>query len=393
MDMVTKTPKLNPNYWAIHGDYYDLNKFAKEHPGGAQVLEMGKGRDCTELFESVHAIGNIDKARLLMKKYKVVDEKPQGVEEHFLWKEGGFYDVLGKRVRERFKGRNYKVSWLDLSKIYVMFVLYIYCWYQAFILGNIVWAVGSGILTEMIGFCLLHEASHNAFSLRPSVNYLGLQWCGWMLWSPWLWLQHHCYGHHSFTGLYGKDPDVHNVDFLGGRKHITTKKAPISSFQHYFIIPVLAFSPGQHIAQILYYAFSPFFSDKIFSILQALKPTNSLQFHFLLVASASLIFHFFFPLYYTQDLKSVALAWIINYVLMGVSYWACVAPNHDTISTFQNHPSCKVDWGEQQVTTFIVYFFFLHFTKLNDCFRYVVREITQFQIVYWINQSPVCGAQ
>ena len=36
---------------ALHGVVYDLTSFVDEHPGGAYMILLGKGTDCTLLFE------------------------------------------------------------------------------------------------------------------------------------------------------------------------------------------------------------------------------------------------------------------------------------------------------------------------------------------------------
>ena len=40
--------------WTIHGEDYDLNDFIHRHPGGKEAILLGRGRDCTALFESYH---------------------------------------------------------------------------------------------------------------------------------------------------------------------------------------------------------------------------------------------------------------------------------------------------------------------------------------------------
>jgi hypothetical protein len=40
--------------WTLHGAQYDLYDFMDRHPGGKEAIELGKGRDCTALFESYH---------------------------------------------------------------------------------------------------------------------------------------------------------------------------------------------------------------------------------------------------------------------------------------------------------------------------------------------------
>jgi len=40
--------------WTIHGKDYDLSKFIHRHPGGKEAILLGRGRDCSALFESYH---------------------------------------------------------------------------------------------------------------------------------------------------------------------------------------------------------------------------------------------------------------------------------------------------------------------------------------------------
>jgi len=337
---------VNPNYWVIHGKSYDLNEFAARHPGGEYILMLGKGRDCTELFESVHALSGIDGPRSLLSKFEVKGEpEVPGV---FEWKEDGFYSVLRNRVHDRFKDRNYKATWFVYMKIVLLACLYLYSWISAFTTGNWWWAISAGLVTEMIGFCVMHESSHNAVSKKPIINYLGLLWSSWMLWNHWLWLQHHVYGHHSYTGVFGKDPDIHNVDFLI-RKHKRTKPNPTTSYQHIYSWMMYLLVPGQHIAQIIMYQVTPKFFDRIFN-LPLVHPDRKINLHSYGVFCLSLVFHFLIPCYY-QSFWTVLFLWTLMYSMMGISYFLNVAPNHDTAVSHEQHlaDGLALDWGEQQV--------------------------------------------
>jgi cytochrome b involved in lipid metabolism len=47
--------EVDPLLWMIHGVSYDLQEFVDRHPGGRESILLGRGRDCTALFESYHA--------------------------------------------------------------------------------------------------------------------------------------------------------------------------------------------------------------------------------------------------------------------------------------------------------------------------------------------------
>jgi Cytochrome b involved in lipid metabolism len=44
--------------WTIHGKDYDLSDFVERHPGGKEAILLGRGRDCTALYESYHPFTN-----------------------------------------------------------------------------------------------------------------------------------------------------------------------------------------------------------------------------------------------------------------------------------------------------------------------------------------------
>ena len=48
---------------------------------------------------------------------------------------------------------------------------------------------------------ITHDGSHGAISKRPLFNRLGLYFGCFALWDDWIWMQHHVYGHHSYTGF------------------------------------------------------------------------------------------------------------------------------------------------------------------------------------------------
>ena len=57
--------------WQVHGAYYNLESFAKHHPGGVEQIIAQKGKDCTTLFETVHLFD--EQPRKVLRKYYVRD--------------------------------------------------------------------------------------------------------------------------------------------------------------------------------------------------------------------------------------------------------------------------------------------------------------------------------
>lgn len=71
--------------------------FVSKHPGGSEWLEITKGIDITEQFETHHITG---KAEQILKKYFVRDAA-QPRNYRFTYKENGFYKTLKRRVAEK----------------------------------------------------------------------------------------------------------------------------------------------------------------------------------------------------------------------------------------------------------------------------------------------------
>ncbi|XP_045446994.1 cytochrome b5-related protein-like [Melitaea cinxia] len=85
--------------WRVHDKLYDLKEFVENHPGGAEWLELTKGTDITEAFES-HHIKKI--AEDMLQQFYVRDAKtPRN--SPFTFKEDGFFRTLKRAVREELK--------------------------------------------------------------------------------------------------------------------------------------------------------------------------------------------------------------------------------------------------------------------------------------------------
>ena len=241
-----------------------------------------------------------------------------------------------------------------------MLALYAFCWFSAITSGNWYWAILSGIFTEMVAFCLMHDSSHNSLSKKPTVNYIGLLYSPWILWSNWTWLQNKTYGHHSFTGIHAKDPDVHHSDIFVRRNKKSLKLSHMK-YQQYYAYPLYMLLPNQHVGQALLYQLFPFImKNRVFGVCPILKAPTYMQLHDNIVMLTSVFVHMIIPFYF----NSVGIALLLifcHYTMMGICYFFNVAPNHDTQHTADNHPDfeTKIDWGEHQVLYYIVIFIFI----------------------------------
>ena len=84
-----KASDTNDDIWIIHGKRYCMTEFVNHHPGGRESIMLGRGRDCTALFESCHPF--TEHSRKILEKYGVSTEKA-------IQEEDVFYQVLCQRV-------------------------------------------------------------------------------------------------------------------------------------------------------------------------------------------------------------------------------------------------------------------------------------------------------
>ncbi|XP_055547327.1 cytochrome b5-related protein-like [Wyeomyia smithii] len=145
--------------WRIHDTLYDLTQFIDRHPGGAEWLQMTKGTDITEAFET-HHISNV--AEMFLPTYKVrMAKEPRNIRLTF--DEKGFYRTLKGRVAERLDGldlhRKRHSEIIQDSLVAVSFFL-------AFLAVNL----NSILLAIVCGFaiCWVMNCAHNFFHRRDN---------------------------------------------------------------------------------------------------------------------------------------------------------------------------------------------------------------------------------
>lgn len=89
------------DFWRVYDKLYNLEQFIHKHPGGADWIEITRGTDITEAFESSHVI-NVNKVEAILSKY-YVKEANTPRNSPYTFKDDGFYKVLKRRVEPVFK--------------------------------------------------------------------------------------------------------------------------------------------------------------------------------------------------------------------------------------------------------------------------------------------------
>ena len=86
--------------WRVHDKLYDLSGFIDSHPGGGMWLQVTRGTDITEAFESSHLDGQ--KVDAILSKFyrRQADQRRQSP---FTFHPDGFYRTLKQRANHHLK--------------------------------------------------------------------------------------------------------------------------------------------------------------------------------------------------------------------------------------------------------------------------------------------------
>lgn len=196
----------------IHSKYYDLSKF--NHPGGRIPIELTDGRDATELFEAHHLLSDKTKIMRMLEKYEIpIENVKEPIEDNndYDWVvtlDSEFTKEMMTLIRSHVKFQDMKASWQKWTEISVLFGIYIINWYY-YLAGNY-YALGIYPLSLWIFTVnIYHDASHFALSHNPLINRLGT-YTALMFSLTYTWYHQHVIGHHCYTNIITKDPDLYH---------------------------------------------------------------------------------------------------------------------------------------------------------------------------------------
>jgi len=204
--------------WTIHGRNYDLREFVDRHPGGKEAIELGRGRDCTALFESYHPF--TEQHRVVLQKYHVPSDtdidtttKKSSMKEETSGVKDPFYETLKARAAESLKEKGIdpnvdRAATLPRAAYYVFIFCCLVTAARSHVRGNVVGSFLFAVFGWLIG-ALGHDGGHFAVSRRPFVNDLSV-WGISFLCNPIMWQHQHTYAHHSHTNDFDHDPDIHH---------------------------------------------------------------------------------------------------------------------------------------------------------------------------------------
>ena len=229
-------------YWRVHDDYYDLSNF--DHPGGVDWINITKGNDVTELFESSHP--DIEKARLLLKKYKVTSTKEPRNSGAFTFEKDGFYSVFRERAWKSLKktGSGPTLQMLFIhDSLLAAFLILLTCTMNPFIdlRSWLALSIFAGVFLQCLGTC-----SHNFYHRRK--NWRMYTW-DLTPYSSFEWRISHCYSHHVFANT------AYDYECMAFEPFLLWLPVP-KSFLRLLLTPIMIFllsAIGMHMQVIQYF--------------------------------------------------------------------------------------------------------------------------------------------
>jgi linoleoyl-CoA desaturase len=151
-----------------------------------------------------------------------------------------FYHELRRRVERYFRstGRPRRdrpkmylktallVGWLAAS--YILLVFLVPTWWLA-----VPCAVSLGLAMAAVGFNVMHDAGHGAYSARGWVNKIMAMTIDLMGGSSYVWARKHNSIHHTYANITGHDDDI-NIGLLG-RLSPHQRRLPFHRLQQYYL--------------------------------------------------------------------------------------------------------------------------------------------------------------
>jgi len=183
-----KDDDIGENLWRVHDKLYNLEKFMKNHPGGPLWIEMTRGTDITEAFETSHVV-NVSLVEQTLSKYYVGDAKhPRN--SPYTFKEDGFFKTLKRRIEPTMKKvgtqSNVQIRLIQDSEV------------ALFVIFALIGVIYNSTLFQILAGAILtieNISAHNFFHLKPNWRQyyfdLGLQ-------SSYEWKVAHALSHHLF---------------------------------------------------------------------------------------------------------------------------------------------------------------------------------------------------
>ena len=278
----------------IHNKYYDITNFA--HPGGPIAIMAANRRDATALFESHHPFSDRTMMDNILKKYEMKEECEKcenyllpGEKENgaiFDWEETAkseFTIELRDKVKKHFaqKAEERGVSFIEATKATpqrwcewgAFATASAWSFYTMLYSQSIFWSWLNVIMFPSLYWMsttMLHDGGHFAISQDWRINW-GMQYIYRVIASPYEWLHQHIIGHHPYTNIHNKDPDLnHSGEELRFTEHTKWSTQHRKQENKYFMLSVFLLI-GLNIKNSLLLIFTQKYNNSVHKIPVELK--------------------------------------------------------------------------------------------------------------------------
>jgi len=213
---LAKHNKVDDAWVGLHGGVYDVTKWADEHPGGPEIIELIRGREVTHLFESYHKLSS---AALIGSKKVPRVGKLISTEFPLYSGDSKFYTSLRQKAEKYFKDNNVKnvrkvTPGVLANTVFILSGMAL-CYYLAgFVAGfslltRVLISIAAGVFHHLSMVHLWHDMSHYSYGTSSTfwhqASWIGCIWVGMSMDS---WRHRHILGHHVYTNVCGIDPDL-----------------------------------------------------------------------------------------------------------------------------------------------------------------------------------------
>jgi delta11-fatty-acid desaturase len=278
----------------IHNKYYDITNFA--HPGGPIAIMAANRRDATALFESHHPFSDRTMMDNILKKYEMKEECEKcenyllpGEKENgaiFDWEETAkseFTIELRDKVKKHFaeKTKQRGISFIEATKATpqrwcewgAFATASAWSFYTMLYSQSIFWSWLNVIMFPSLYWMsatMLHDGGHFAISQDWRINW-GMQYIYRVIASPYEWLHQHIIGHHPYTNIHNKDPDLnHSGEELRFTEHTKWSTQHRKQENKYFMLSVFLLI-GLNIKNSLLLIFTQKYNNSVHKIPVELK--------------------------------------------------------------------------------------------------------------------------
>ena len=350
----------------IHNKYYDITNFA--HPGGPVAIMAANRRDATALFESHHPFSDRTMMDNILKKYEMHEEREKcenyllpGENENgaiFDWEEtakSDFTTELRDKVKKHFteKSKERGISLTEATKATpqrwcewgAFSTASAWSFYTMLYSQSIFWSWLNVLLCPALYWmsgAMFHDGSHFAVSSDWRINW-GMQYIYRVMSSPYDWLHQHIIGHHPYTNIHNKDPDLnHSGEELRFTEHTKWSTQHRKQENKYFILSLLLFI-GFNIKNSLLLIFTQKYNNSLDKIPVELK-YNLLQFLDIILY---MYLFFILPFQIWTPFYAIKHA-IIPYFLLSSIFTINASVNHTHKDSIKGQ---NKNWYIHQVTT------------------------------------------